>query len=70
MAGKPGPVDAGALDPNTLDRAELDHPRGQQLVPFAGGRERLDPQHTTIHVDDRSDVHIAVRVDPTNDQTR
>ena len=39
-------------------------------MPISSRRERLDPEQTAVHVDDRGDVHIAVRVDPTDDQTR
>jgi hypothetical protein len=63
-------IGTGALDTNTLDRAEPAHPHRQQPVSIAGRAERLDPQQTAVHVDDRGDVHVAMRIDPTNDVTR
>ena len=70
MTCKAGPIGAGALDPDTLDRAEPSHPRRQHPCPSARRRERLDTQQTAVHVDHRGDVHIAMRVDPTHNQTR
>ena len=35
-------------------------------MPSSGRRERLDPQQSTVHVNDCSDVGVVVRVDTTN----
>ena len=70
MTGETGPIGAGALDPDPLDRAEPGHPRRQRAMPVSSRRERLHTEQTTVHVDDRGDVRIAMRVDPAHHQTR
>ena len=70
MAGDTRAVRAGALDTNTFDRAEPAHPHRQTTMPVRGRAERLDTQQTAVHIDDRGDVHVAMRVDPAHDRTR
>jgi hypothetical protein len=64
------PIRARALDTDTFNRPEAGHPAGEHLVPVGGRAERLDPQQTAVHVDNSSDVHITMCVDPTHDQAR
>ena len=70
VTGEAGPIGAGALDANTFNGPEPSHPRCQRPVSIGGRWERFDTEQTAVHVDDRSDVGVAVCVDPTHDQTR
>ena len=39
-------------------------------MTIRGCRKRLDSQHTTVDVDHRGDIHIAMRVHPTHYMAR
>ena len=69
-AGDTRPVRAGSFDPNAFDHTERRHPRRQRSMPASRRRERLHPEQSAVHVDHRGNVEVAMRVDPTNHQTR
>ena len=47
-AGQAGPIGAGALHPDPIERAEPAQPAVQLGEPAGGRRERLDAQHTAV----------------------
>ena len=67
-AGQAGPVGAGALDTDSLQRAEPDQPGVQVGEPGGRRRERLDAEHTAVAVERGGDMDIEVGVDPTGDR--
>jgi hypothetical protein len=65
--GQPGPVGAGALDPDGRHRAEAPQPRQQGLVPGLVGRELFGAQHAARAVQRRSRVRVLVGIHTTGD---
>ena len=58
------------IDADTFDRSEPGHPRRQAAMPISSCRERLHTQQSAIQINDRGDIRVAMRIDPTHDQTR
>jgi hypothetical protein len=68
-AGQAGPVGAGALDPDPVERAEGAQPGIQLGEPSRRGRERRDAEHAAVRVERGSDVSVEVSVHPAGDLT-
>jgi hypothetical protein len=69
-AGQAGPVGAGALHPDPLQRAKTDQPGVQVGEPGGGRRERPEAEQTAVDVQRGSDVHIQMGVDSAGDRAR
>jgi hypothetical protein len=67
VAGDPGAVAAGALDPDQAHVTEAAQPTDQGAVAGAGGGERLGPHQHPGGVEHGSDVQVLVGVDPADD---
>jgi len=67
VAGKPGPVGAGALDAHQLDGAEGPQPGQELAVAPGGGLEGLDPKEGPSPVQGGRHVDVEVGVDPAGD---
>ena len=69
VAGQPGPISAGALDTDPIDRAEAGKPGVQLGEPGRRRRERLDTEHTAIGIDRGGDMNVEMGVYPAGDLT-
>jgi hypothetical protein len=63
-------VGTSALATDAFHLTKPDQPVAQLGEPGGGRRERLDRQHTTVDIHDRSDMNMQVGVDTTGDRTR
>ena len=61
--------DAAVADFAAASTDEPDDGAFDLRAPNSSRRERLNPEHTTVRVDHRSDVQVAMRVHPTNHTT-
>ncbi len=66
VSGQADAIRPGALDTDLDDRTKPGEPLGEPPVAGLVDRERLDPQHGSVLIERRCDMHIGMRVHTTN----